>query len=382
MKNINIIVDASGSMGEDEKNAVVKYLLNGMSSVQKNKSLDISLSLYQWGVETKKIDDIEKAKISFAGKNTIEGLDALCSLLDSQDAVILISDGNFESDIKKKIKELSNNILPIFVGVDANRTILQDISTSKIVYSVVDFVQALFDAWIIKRGGSMIKGGISFKGTYHEINQDCFLAREYEDGYVLVVSDGMGSKKMSQYGSKAICEAIYELISTKHINLDLFSFKDVLYMCHEEWKKRLYSYDINQCYATMLVVVVTDKKIRAGRLGDGFIGIYTNQGVECLFDKKDDYFANETDCLCEQFGRDKLEILEIEYESLFGVVACTDGIEVGTMQESELAGFTRDLVDEYRKGDEESVKNEIESWLIDWPGRDDKTMAFLMEGEK
>lgn len=46
MKNINIIVDASGSMGEDEKNAVVKYLLNGMSSVQKNKSLDISLSLY------------------------------------------------------------------------------------------------------------------------------------------------------------------------------------------------------------------------------------------------------------------------------------------------------------------------------------------------
>ena len=146
MKNINIIVDASGSMGEDEKNAVVKYLLNGMSSVQKNKSLDISLSLYQWGVETKKIDDIEKAKIILVGKNTIEGLDALCSLLDSQDAVILISDGNFESDVKKKIKELSNNILPISVGVDANRTILQDISTSKIVYSVVDFVQALFDA--------------------------------------------------------------------------------------------------------------------------------------------------------------------------------------------------------------------------------------------
>ena len=52
------------------------------------------------------------------------------------------------------------------------------------------------------------------------------------------------------------------------------------------------------------------------------------------------------------------------------------------MQESELVGFTRDLVDEYRKGDEESVKNEIESWLIDWPGRDDKTLAFLMEGEK
>ena len=146
MKNINIIVDASGSMGEDEKNAVVKYLLNGMSSVLKNNSLDISLNLYQWGIETKKIDNIEKAKISFAGKNTLKGLDELLPLLDSQEAVILISDGNFESEVKKKIEELSNNILPIYVGVDANRTILQDISTSKMVYSVVDFVQALLDA--------------------------------------------------------------------------------------------------------------------------------------------------------------------------------------------------------------------------------------------
>ena len=57
----------------------------------------------------------------------------------------------------------------------------------------------------------MLKGGISFKGDYHDINQDCFLAREYKDGYILVVSDGMGSKKMSQYGSKAVCEAVYEV---------------------------------------------------------------------------------------------------------------------------------------------------------------------------
>lgn len=146
MKNINVIVDASGSMGEDEKNAVVKYLLNGMSSAVQNKSLDVSLSLFQWGVETKKIDNIEKAKICFAGKNSVNGLEEICSLIDSQESVILISDGNFESDMRNKIKELSNNILPIFVGVDANRTIIQDISTNKIVYSVVDFVQALFDA--------------------------------------------------------------------------------------------------------------------------------------------------------------------------------------------------------------------------------------------
>lgn len=146
MKNINVIIDASGSMGEDEKNAVVKYLLNGMFSVIRNNLLDVSLSLFQWGIETKQIDNFEKEKLCFAGRTSVKGLEELSSWINDQEPMILISDGNFESDVKKKIKQLSNRILPIFVGVDANRTILQDISTNKSVYSVVDFVQVLFDA--------------------------------------------------------------------------------------------------------------------------------------------------------------------------------------------------------------------------------------------
>ncbi len=146
MKNIKIIIDASGSMGEDEKNAVVKYLLNGMFNSIRYNSLDISLSLFQWGTETKPIDNFEKTKIIFAGKTSEEGLEVLENYTNNQDSIILISDGNYESNVVGKIKKLSDSILPIFVGVDANRTILQDISTNKKVYSVVDFVQALFDA--------------------------------------------------------------------------------------------------------------------------------------------------------------------------------------------------------------------------------------------
>lgn len=228
----------------------------------------------------------------------------------------------------------------------------------------------------------MINGGISLKGSYHEVNQDYYISKSFDNGYIMVVSDGMGSKKISQYGSKTICETIYDLISKKQVNLELLSFKDVLYLCHEEWKKRLVSYDLSQCYTTMLVAVVCDKKIRVARLGDGFIGIYTNEGVKCLFDEKNDCFVNETDCLCECFEREKVETAEIEFDSLFGIVACTDGIEIGTMQENELIDFTRDFVDEYRKSTYEQVVGEIESWLIDWPGRDDKTIAFLMEGER
>lgn len=228
----------------------------------------------------------------------------------------------------------------------------------------------------------MINGGISLKGSYHEVNQDYYISKAFDNGYIMVVSDGMGSKKMSQYGSKTICKTIYDMISKKQVNLELLSFKDVLYLCHEEWKNRLISYDLSQCYATMLVVVISENKIRAARLGDGFIGVYTNEGVKCLFDKKEDHFANETDCLCECFIREKLEIAEIEFDSLFGILACTDGIEIGNMLENELINFTRDFVDEYRKCTKEQVVEEVESWLMDWPGGDDKTIAFLMDGEK
>ena len=227
----------------------------------------------------------------------------------------------------------------------------------------------------------MLHGGISIKGNYHEINQDYFVCSSYEDGYILVVSDGMGSKRHSQYGSKTICESVYDIIDKRMVNLELLSFKDVLFQCHKEWIKRLEDYDISQCYATMLVAIVTNNKVTAARLGDGFIGIYTNRGIKCLFDNKEDYFANETDCLNEHFDRDKLEVFECEYDEFFGVVACTDGVEIGTMQEIELKSFTKEFIEEYRTLDVDSVKEDINNWLSDWTGSDDKSIAFILGGE-
>lgn len=227
----------------------------------------------------------------------------------------------------------------------------------------------------------MIFGGISILGGYHEINQDFYLCKEYKDGYILVVSDGMGSLSLSHYGSKAICGSVYDVISNYAFDVDKISFKDVLYACHEEWKRRLTDFDLKQCYATMLVAVIRKNSIRAARLGDGFLAIYTDDRVCCLYDRKDSYFANETDSLKEAFEGDKIEIIEIEYEKFQGVLACTDGVEIGTMQEAELKNFTQEFVDEYSKREQQEVVTEIVSWLKDWPGMDDKTLAFVMEGE-
>ena len=228
----------------------------------------------------------------------------------------------------------------------------------------------------------MIFGGISIMGSYHNVNQDSFLCKPYKDGYIMVVSDGMGSKSLSHLGSKCICECVYDVVSNYTFDLDVISFKDIIYACHEEWKKRLSDFDIKQCYATLLVAVIRKKTIKAARLGDGFLAIYADGKVTCLYDKKENYFANETDCLKENLDREKIEIVKIEYSKYQGAVSCTDGVEIGTMQEKDIIGFTQEFVDEYSNKEKEEVIEEIESWLEDWPGMDDKTLVFVMGGER
>lgn len=224
----------------------------------------------------------------------------------------------------------------------------------------------------------MITGGVSITGSYHEVNQDSYLYKSYKDGYIMVVSDGMGSKSLSHLGSKYVCESVYSVISNNILSMDKISFQDTIYACYEEWKKCLSGQDIEKFYATLLVMVIRENKISAARLGDGFIAIYLDNKVISLYDKKEDYFVNETDCFREYFDIDKLEIAEVEYSKFHGAVACTDGVEIGKMQEDDISNFTQDFVNEYSGKVETEVILEIESWLKDWPGSDDKTLAFMI----
>lgn len=233
-----------------------------------------------------------------------------------------------------------------------------------------------------KRGEEMLQGGISIKGSYHEINQDYYLSKAFDNGHIIVVSDGMGSKRLSHYGSKAICESVYDVISEYSAEIDDMDFREMLSLSHEEWKKRVEEYGIINCYATLLVVVVTDNKIKAARLGDGFLGVYLNEEVICLFDKKEGYFANETDCLRESFEEEKLETVELDYDIFRGAICCTDGIEIRTMQNEDLQNFTKGFIEEYGQKNETDIKTDVENWLKDWPGTDDKTLAFMIEEVK
>lgn len=228
----------------------------------------------------------------------------------------------------------------------------------------------------------MLLDGVSIKGSYHGINQDSYRIHKFDKGFIVALSDGLGSKKYSQIGSKAICDSAIEIAEESKEQLLEIKPEDYVLGVHKRWLSKLEAYDLSECYATMLVFLIYAGRVFAIRLGDGFIGVWSDNTVDVLFDRKEDYFANETDCLTENLMIDKLEIHEFEVSEFNGGVMCSDGVGIGTMQESELTGFTKEFIEGYCDMTQEEVSDDIQSWLSDWPGDDDKTLAYFVSGRK
>lgn len=231
----------------------------------------------------------------------------------------------------------------------------------------------------VDRSKKVITNGLSCKGSYHEINQDSFICKSVTNGYILALSDGMGSKLFSQFGSKAICEILKQEFENESMPLNQLEWISFLKKCHKKWIDNLKEYDITQCYATMLVLLVQDNCLKAARLGDGFLSILVDGVNHILMDHKAEYFANETDCLMAEFDDKHLEVLELVFDRFSGAVACSDGIEIGVMQEEEIRLFTNDFIYEYAKLPADEGIKDIGRWVYFWPGMDDKTIAYMIE---
>lgn len=224
----------------------------------------------------------------------------------------------------------------------------------------------------------MLLDGVSVKGNYHEVNQDSYNFHLLDKGFIVTLSDGLGSKSQSHFGSRTACLSAIEIAEELKGELLEVSPEDFAAKVHERWKEKLGDCDISECYATMLIFMVYTGRAFAIRLGDGFIGIWADGMVKVLFDRKDDYFANETDCLTENLLLEKLEILEFEISELRGGVMCSDGVGIGSMSEKELSGFTEEFVEGYCDMKKDGISEDIRSWLKDWPGADDKTLVYFI----
>lgn len=224
-------------------------------------------------------------------------------------------------------------------------------------------------------------GGISLKGN-HTVNQDSFFVQEVTGGYVVAVSDGLGSRPLSQVGSAVICQTACQIAEEFTCNIE--DDETFLATIHARWLRTLAenNFKVEKCNATALIAVVGAENIWTYRLGDGFISIASDDKVVVLFDTKEDDFINATECLRSDFQFDKWECRHIKRKNFLGLVAATDGITF-RLDEETLGEFIADFCADYASLELGDILTDLKTWLPTLIGGDDKTLAFLLkEAEK
>lgn len=213
-------------------------------------------------------------------------------------------------------------------------------------------------------------------------NQDFWMARQYKWGNVVVVSDGLGSKPHSDYGSKAACLAVFNAVKTFQINPKA-NIVDILRLIHANWLVEVAPFSPADCAATCLFAIQINEIITLGRLGDGMIAVCGESENDCLIlsDNKQDSFSNFTYSLHLEFKPDQWEVISIESIRCKAVVLCTDGISDDLLPERQI-DFAQELFSSYSDLTPEERKRDIKRWLNDWPvprHSDDKTIACLFK---
>lgn len=219
-------------------------------------------------------------------------------------------------------------------------------------------------------------GGISKIGKNHKKNQDSYLFYQNEDKRLIVLSDGLGSRKYSEVGSKKICESVKEV--TKKTDFENnFYIEIFLDDIHKTWIKKLLNENkkIEDCYATVLFVIYCKNKIISARLGDGFIAFYDKNKQYILYDKKEERFFNETNCLNENFLFNDWETKIVESLEFKGAMICTDGVEI---MNDNYADFSRDFFNVYNDKKIEYIEKDIKKWFSEWTENDDKTLVYML----
>lgn len=214
-------------------------------------------------------------------------------------------------------------------------------------------------------------------------NQDYFLVKKNSFGTVIVVADGMGSKKKSDIGSKMVCKAVYDASQIWLKNNDNRNIT-LLKLIHNLWDIYIAPNSKEECGTTCLFALILKDKIILGKLGDGIIAYKINDDFKIFTNEKME-FSNMTQSMhsIKKISDWTIEEIENNNEDLKIMIA-TDGIAEDLI-EKKIENFMIYLCDEILKIRDLSKRNKKLKQLIqNWPTKfsnDDKTLVIFERGE-
>lgn len=215
-------------------------------------------------------------------------------------------------------------------------------------------------------------------------NQDSFFVKNFGSYSLLVVSDGMGSKKYADIGSKATCMAVYKTlryyvyIGKKHRKKNI----NIIEMIKSEWLKLISPYNPKDCSATCLFVLRSKKKCIAAMLGDGLIYLKSkNDGdSRLIIDEKNDDFSNSTVSMSDSNYLNEWRYISVSSKKVDSVLITSDGISSDLIQGKEKEFSDELLRDLGKEKILVSKKNYIHSIIDNWSvpkHSDDKTIVVM-----
>lgn len=209
-------------------------------------------------------------------------------------------------------------------------------------------------------------------------NQDAWLHARAGGMRVVVVSDGMGSRRYAREGAQAACRATVDAV--RQWRRYPAAPPDVLLaMIHLFWRARIAPLVPSECACTCLFAAVDpDGSGLVGQLGDGLALVRDGDGLRPLQMRYDSDFGNETEAL--GVSRDIAAWATAPLGAgARTVVLCTDGVADDLLPD-RFDTFVAWLEEEIGPKSPQIRWRALAAALRDWPTPnhlDDKTIAML-----
>lgn len=205
-------------------------------------------------------------------------------------------------------------------------------------------------------------------------NQDAILMRAHNGGFISVVSDGMGSRKYSDLGSRAVCKAVYQV--TKESSFDIAS-EDLTSSIEQRWLQLISQIKPDDAIATCLFAWgESGGDVRTFQLGDGLI--LGKKGVEKNNDSNQ--YGNETIGLGCRINTSDWQMSEEYMEHGESLALITDGISEDLAQGREL-DFLHAVSTAVNTRKQRTAKKYLSNQLRNWatPNHvDDKSIIVVI----
>lgn len=226
--------------------------------------------------------------------------------------------------------------------------------------------------------------GASVVGPRHraegKLNEDSWLGARGAFGTLVVVSDGMGSRREARRGAQMACRAVLDAVRAWH-KAGARELDELLVRIEPAWCALIAPASVRECAATCLFALAhAYGQLHVAGIGDGLALVRSRPGLEWVVGPRSGGFANETAALghsaswtSRSFPRARGQV----------VVLATDGVADDLLPE-RVDGFVQWLMDDIAGMAPSQRWRALHRELKDWPTphhTDDKTLVVLKQRE-